>query len=137
LGWKHLTFFSILFSSHDILSSLIRIFITQRNFIQFDVILVVSFIFIIHYSGSRDSTRTAVAIQSFNCVSISFVSFNAPFEAYTFIVPPPGRSICRPMDNIKMDLRERGWRGVDWLDLTQGGGQWRVLVNMVMNLWIP
>jgi hypothetical protein len=40
------------------------------------------------------------------------------------------------VDNIKMDLRETGWVGVDWIDLAQVREQWRALVNMVMNLWV-
>jgi hypothetical protein len=36
-----------------------------------------------------------------------------------------------------MDLREIGWDGVDWVDLAQDRDQWRVLVNMVMNLRVP
>jgi hypothetical protein len=35
---------------------------------------------------------------------------------------------------IKMDLREIGWDGVDWIDLAQNRDQWRALVNTVMNL---
>jgi hypothetical protein len=27
-----------------------------------------------------------------------------------------------------MDLGEIGWDGIDWIDLAQGRGQWRVLV---------
>jgi hypothetical protein len=38
------------------------------------------------------------------------------------------------VDNIKMDLREIGWGGMDWIDLAQDRNQWRALVNMVMNL---
>jgi hypothetical protein len=30
---------------------------------------------------------------------------------------PLGRSRCRWVDNIKMDLREIGWVGMDWIDL--------------------
>jgi hypothetical protein len=41
------------------------------------------------------------------------------------------------MDNIKMDLREIGWDGVDWVDLAQDGDQWRALVKTVMNLRVP
>jgi hypothetical protein len=41
------------------------------------------------------------------------------------------------VDNIKMDLREIGWDGVDWIDLAQDRDQWRVLVRAVMNLRIP
>jgi hypothetical protein len=36
-----------------------------------------------------------------------------------------------------MDLREIGWNGKNWIDLAQDKEQWRVLVNMVMNLQIP
>jgi hypothetical protein len=39
--------------------------------------------------------------------------------------------------NIKMDLREMGWGGKDWIDLAQYRDQWRVLVNTVMNLRVP
>jgi hypothetical protein len=38
------------------------------------------------------------------------------------------------MDNIKMDLREIGWNGMDWTDLAQNRDQWRALVNTLMNL---
>jgi hypothetical protein len=38
------------------------------------------------------------------------------------------------VDNIKMDLRERGWDGMDWIDLVQDRDQWTALVNTVMNL---
>jgi hypothetical protein len=41
------------------------------------------------------------------------------------------------VDNIKMDLREIGWDGMDWIDLAQNMDQWRALVNMVMNLRDP
>jgi hypothetical protein len=33
-----------------------------------------------------------------------------------------------------MDLREIGWDGVDWIDVAKGRGQWRAVVNTVMNL---
>jgi hypothetical protein len=41
------------------------------------------------------------------------------------------------MDNIKIDLREIGWDVMNWIDLAQNRDQWRVLVNTVMNLWVP
>jgi hypothetical protein len=41
------------------------------------------------------------------------------------------------VDEIKMDLREIGWDGMDWIDLAQNREQWRVLVNTVMNLRVP
>jgi hypothetical protein len=48
-----------------------------------------------------------------------------------------GRLRHRCMDNIKMDLREKRWGGVDWIDLAQDRDQWRALVNIVMNLRVP
>jgi hypothetical protein len=50
---------------------------------------------------------------------------------------PLGRPRCRWVDNIKMDLRETGWDNMDWIDLAQDRDQWRALVNMIMNLWVP
>jgi hypothetical protein len=41
------------------------------------------------------------------------------------------------VDNIKMDLREMGWGGMAWIDLTMDRDQWRALVNTVMNLQVP
>jgi hypothetical protein len=40
-------------------------------------------------------------------------------------------------DNTKMDLQEVGWEGMDWIDLAEDRDRWWVLVNAVMNLWIP
>jgi hypothetical protein len=40
-------------------------------------------------------------------------------------------------DIIKMNLRELGWDGMDWIDLAQDRDQWRALVNTVMNLRFP
>jgi hypothetical protein len=50
---------------------------------------------------------------------------------------PLGRPRRRCVDNIKMDLREIKWDGVDWIDLAQDRDQWRALLSMVMNLWVP
>jgi hypothetical protein len=50
---------------------------------------------------------------------------------------PLGRPRRRCLNNIKMDLREIGWDGVDWIDLAQNRDQWRALVNTVMNLQVP
>jgi hypothetical protein len=50
---------------------------------------------------------------------------------------PLGRTICRWVDNNKMDFREVGWGGMDWIDLTQDKDQWRTVVNTVMNLQVP
>jgi hypothetical protein len=48
---------------------------------------------------------------------------------------PLARPRCRWVENIKIDIREIGWNGMDWTDLAQD--QWRALVNMVMNLRVP
>jgi hypothetical protein len=50
---------------------------------------------------------------------------------------PLGRQIRRWEDNIRMDLREIGWGGMDWIDLAQDRDQWRALVNTVINLRVP
>jgi hypothetical protein len=38
------------------------------------------------------------------------------------------------VDNIKMDLREIGWVGMDWIGLAEDRKQLRALVNAVLNL---
>jgi hypothetical protein len=61
-------------------------------------------------------------------------------NAYRILVGQPegkrplGRPKRRWVDNIKMDLREIGWDGMDWIDLARDRDQWRALVNTVMNL---
>jgi hypothetical protein len=35
----------------------------------------------------------------------------------------------RWVDNIKIDLREMGWGGMDWIYLAKDRNQWRALVN--------
>jgi hypothetical protein len=41
------------------------------------------------------------------------------------------------VDNIKMDLREIEWDGMDWIYLAQDKDQWKALVDTVLNLWVP
>jgi hypothetical protein len=53
------------------------------------------------------------------------------------LMVPLGRPRRRWVDNIKMDLREIGWDGMDWIDLAQNRDQWRVLVNTVIDLRVP
>jgi hypothetical protein len=50
---------------------------------------------------------------------------------------PLGRQRRRWVDNIKIDLRETGGDGIDWIDLAQDRNQWRAFVNTVMNLRVP
>jgi hypothetical protein len=41
------------------------------------------------------------------------------------------------MDNIKMDPKEIGRDGVDWIDMAEHRDQWRALLNTEMNLRVP
>jgi hypothetical protein len=41
------------------------------------------------------------------------------------------------VDNIKMDLAEIGWVGVDWIGLAQDIDKFGALVDAVMNLRVP
>jgi hypothetical protein len=50
---------------------------------------------------------------------------------------PLGRPRCKWVDSIKMDLRVKGWGGMDLIDLVQDRIQWRALVNTVMNIRVP
>ena len=45
-----------------------------------------------------------------------------------------GRPRRRWEDNIKMDLQEVGYEGMDWMELAQDRYRWRALVNAVMNI---
>jgi hypothetical protein len=65
-------------------------------------------------------------------------------NAYRIMIGKPEgkRPLGRPrrrrwVDNIKMDLRWIGWDGKDWVVLAQDRDQWRVLMNIVMNIRIP
>jgi hypothetical protein len=64
-------------------------------------------------------------------------------NAYRILVGKPegrrplGRPRRRWVGNIKMDLRELGWDGRDWIDLAQEWDGWRAHVNAVMNLRVP
>ena len=47
------------------------------------------------------------------------------------------RRLHRWEDNIKMDLKEVGWGGMDQIDLARDTERWQALVNAVMHLRIP
>jgi hypothetical protein len=47
---------------------------------------------------------------------------------------PLGRQTRKWENNIRMDLKEKGWGGMDWIHLAQDRDQWRTLVTTVMNL---
>jgi hypothetical protein len=46
---------------------------------------------------------------------------------------PLGRPRRRWEDNIKMDLEEVGYGGMDWIELAQDRDRWQALVSTVMN----
>jgi hypothetical protein len=64
-------------------------------------------------------------------------------NAYRILVGKPegkrplGRSRRRWVGNIKMDIGETRWNGMDWIGLAQDRDQWRTFVNTVMNLRVP
>jgi hypothetical protein len=64
-------------------------------------------------------------------------------NAYRLLVGKPegrrplGRSRRRWKDNIKMDLLEIGWSGMDWIGLAQDRNKWRALRNALMNIRVP
>jgi hypothetical protein len=64
-------------------------------------------------------------------------------NAYKILVGKPegkeplGRPRHRWGDTIKRDHREIGRGLMDWMDVAQYRGQWRALVNTVMNLRVP
>jgi hypothetical protein len=64
-------------------------------------------------------------------------------KAYRILVGKPEgkrplqRLTRRWVDNIKMDLREIGWDGVDRIDLAQDRDKWNALVNTIKNLRVP
>jgi hypothetical protein len=60
-------------------------------------------------------------------------------NAYRILVGKPkgkrplGSPRCRWEDNIRINLREIGWGGMDWIEWDQ----WRALVNTVINFQVP
>jgi hypothetical protein len=48
-----------------------------------------------------------------------------------------GRARRRWENNIKMDLQEVVFGGMDWIELAQDRNRWRALVTVVMNLQVP
>jgi hypothetical protein len=56
-------------------------------------------------------------------------------NAYRILVEKPEGK--RPLDNIKMDLREIVWDGMNWIHLAQDRDQRKALVDTVMNLGVP
>jgi hypothetical protein len=78
-----------------------------------------------------------------NKIFIITIRMGAKRNAYRILVGKPegktllGRPRRRWVGNIKMDLRETGWDGIDWIDLAYYRDQWRVLLSTGMNLRVP
>jgi hypothetical protein len=64
-------------------------------------------------------------------------------NAYKIVVERPegkralGRCRRRSEDNIKRDLMEVGFWGVDWIHLAQNRDLWLAYVNTVMKFRVP
>jgi hypothetical protein len=62
-------------------------------------------------------------------------------NAYRILVEKPegkrplGTPRQRWVENIKMDHREIGWDGMDWIDMAQDRGR-RAPLNTVLNHWV-
>jgi hypothetical protein len=62
---------------------------------------------------------------------------------YKFLIgEPEGKGYSEEIsvrwyDNIRMDLSEMRWEGVDRMHLAQDRDQWRALENQVMNSCVP
>lgn len=48
---------------------------------------------------------------------------------------PLRRPRCKEEDNIKMNLRVIGCRGVNWINLAEHTFHWQTVVNTVICLW--
>jgi hypothetical protein len=54
--------------------------------------------------------------------------------------PEGNKRLGRPnrrWEDIRKDLKEIRWEGVDWIHLARGTDKWRAFVKMVMNLLVP
>jgi hypothetical protein len=64
-------------------------------------------------------------------------------NAYRLLVGKPkgkrllGRPRRKWVDNIRIDLVDVGWGGVNWIGLARDRNRWRAVVNSVLNLRVP
>ena len=45
--------------------------------------------------------------------------------------------ICRWVDNVKMDLKEKYVNTKNWIDLAQAKNYWRTSGNVALNIQVP
>jgi hypothetical protein len=86
-------------------------------------------------------------IQAFKSRRMRWVEHVAHTEdgrgAYRILVgipagkKPLGMPKHRWEDNIKMELNDVGWGGMDWIDLAQDRDRWWAVMKAVMNLRVP
>jgi hypothetical protein len=98
---------------------------------------------ILHSNLAENSTCYTCSFYKYMYEMGRACSTHKKTNAYRILVGKPerkrplGRPRRRWEDNIRMDLREIGWGGMDWTDLAQDRDQWRTLMNMVINLRVP
>jgi hypothetical protein len=56
-------------------------------------------------------------------------------NAFRVLMGKPEEKRCK--GNIKVDLAETPWKGMDWIRLVQVRGEWRLDMNTVLNCRIP
>jgi hypothetical protein len=84
--------------------------------------------------------KRSVLWKGYSFTDFIFIYFYIIFYIY-FGRPDGKKPLGRPRlgweDNIKVDLREIGIDGANWIQLAQDRVQWRAFVNTVMNLRVP
>jgi hypothetical protein len=98
--------------------------------------------------GHSDSTRSKNTYRNYYNfdglgILLKHIRMGEKRNAYRILMGKPEgkRPLARPrrrwVDNMKMDLSEVGWDGVDWIDMAQNRDQWRALLNTVLNIRVP
>jgi hypothetical protein len=79
--------------------------------------------------------------QCHQITSFPFTLIRTLLQVFLLEKPEGKRPLRRPRrrreDNIKMDLLEMGFAGMDWNDLAEDRDRWRAIVNAVMNFLVP